>query len=466
MVSSPGRDKQLAQFRASAAQLFIHGFPLLLADAIRRSHPMAHAQLYLLGPNGAALAPGLEGEDSRVVIASAWIDLADQPVILRLPATHGRHLVLTLFDSSGRPFGSAGSRTGHDGGADIAVVGPNWRGELPGGLTARRAPSDSAWVVSRLYAHSGIDYRATAAIAKRQCVAHLAPDNSGSNATLPSLAPPSPPTARQVAGLTPELLLHRLQAIIDRAPRIEAAPIRALLAELTAPLDPSEDVHWRDAVTETLTKGFADGLESIRTTAAQAGHDTTDSWWPAPSNAGAWPATATERAARAYADMGAPEREDVLAFSCDQDRLREPLSGACSYVIHFPRTGLPPAEAFWRLIAVPATPAGGRHGLGDHNDLLLNRDGSLDILIQVSPPEPGLIRNWLPAPGGQFSLSMRLHWPRTPALTGSWRMPPVERTDSGLTATDPGRRKARPPNPGRSDPTQQQRESFLIWRSA
>jgi hypothetical protein len=439
----------------------------LLADAIRRAHPLASAQFYLLGANAAALAPGLVGDDARVVIASAWLDLTDEPLILRLPATHGRHITLTLLDSSGRPFGSVGSRTGHDGGADIAVVGPNWRGELPSGLSARRAPTESAWVVSRLYAHSGVDYATTAAIAKRQWVAQLAPD-SPTSTTLPSLAPPSPPTVRQVAGLTPDLLLHRLQAILDRAHIGPAdAPLRTPLKELMAVLAAQAEPPSRpDEVAVQVAMGFADGMEAIRAVAAPAAHDAMGAWRPAPSNELAWPTAALERAARAYAAMGAPEREDMLAFTAQHDSQGEPFSGGCSYSIHFSRNALPPAEAFWWLSALPATAVVGRHGVGDRNDLVLNHDGSLDLLIQSTPPEPNLIPNWLPAPDGQFSLSMRLHWPRTPALSGSWRMPPVERTDSGVTANGPRRRRSRPSGggPSWSDPTQQHREMSLSWR--
>jgi len=33
--------------------------------------------------------------------------------------------------------------------------------------------------------------------------------------------------------------------------------------------------------------------------------------------------------------------------------------------------------------------------------------------------------NWLPAPKGPFNLTMRLHAPKSEALTGKWNPPPV-----------------------------------------
>lgn len=35
--------------------------------------------------------------------------------------------------------------------------------------------------------------------------------------------------------------------------------------------------------------------------------------------------------------------------------------------------------------------------------------------------------NWLPAPAGPFSLTMRLYWPKAEALDGNWMPPPVRR---------------------------------------
>jgi hypothetical protein len=466
VVRIPIRGKEPAQIRALAAQLFIQAFPRLLADEVRRAHPLASAQFYFLGSNAAALAPGLADDDARVVMASAWLDLADQPVVLRLPATFGRHLALTLFDPAGRPFASIGSRTGHDGDVDIAIVGPNWRGELPSGLSARRAPADSAWVVSRLYAHSSLDHATTVAIAKRQCVAHLATDSPSSSTALPFLSPPSMPTVREVVGLTPELMLHRIQAIIDRTSTPDVEPIRRLVTELMVPLETPAGEHvWPGEFAGLIGRGIADGMEAIRAADALSAEGAVGAWRAAASNASVWPTAALELAARAFAALGAPEREDTLTFSCQHDSQGEPLSGACSYAMHFPRSGLPPVEAFWWLSAQPAAAAIGRQGVGDRNDLVLNRDGSLDILIQSAPPAPSRIPNWLPAPDGHFSLSIRLHWPRTPALSGHWRMPPVERTDSGVTANGPSsRRGARQPMSPINGPPRRHREMSLIWR--
>ena len=40
---------------------------------------------------------------------------------------------------------------------------------------------------------------------------------------------------------------------------------------------------------------------------------------------------------------------------------------------------------------------------------------------------PGLARNWLPAPEGQFALIVQAYVPTQPLLDGSYKVPNVER---------------------------------------
>ena len=57
--------------------------------------------------------------------------------------------------------------------------------------------------------------------------------------------------------------------------------------------------------------------------------------------------------------------------------------------------------------------------------LQYGKDGSLDIYVQTTPPASHE-SNWLPAPTGRFSLTMRLHLPQPRVLDGLYRYPTVE----------------------------------------
>jgi hypothetical protein len=56
-------------------------------------------------------------------------------------------------------------------------------------------------------------------------------------------------------------------------------------------------------------------------------------------------------------------------------------------------------------------------------------DGGLTFLIQNESPGAELESNWLPAPAGPFSTIMRLYWPKTEALDGTWKAPPIRRVE-------------------------------------
>jgi hypothetical protein len=419
------------EVRAAAANIVVHGFSPMLMDLVRRAHPMGLHQFQLITHDAANLAPGLAEDDLRVVLCSACIDVRHEPVVLRLPHTHGRYFNLMLTDAVGEPFESLGSRTGDDAGIDLALVGPDWRGELPKGVRARRVPSPAVWAVSRILAHSELDRPDAEKVAERLGIAVLKPDTVRRRSTTSVLEPPSTPCIRQVARLSPAIFLHRLEAVLNHAPAayrdVERPLMDGLLRELGGPPDSAQ---WPDAFADAIVRGFADGMEAIQSAAAAASTAEKSGWRIYPSRFEETAPPHLARAARAFAGLGAPMREDVLTLICDRDETGRPLSGANTYRIHFPRTALPPANAFWQL-AIRQDDGRGGPSLGSRGNMTPNADGSCDLHIGNRPPPMDQVGNWLPAPAGATSLVVRLFSPGQAALDGTWRMPPVQRVDPG-----------------------------------
>jgi hypothetical protein len=418
--------------RQGASDLFLAGFPLLVMDAVRRLHPVGANRMFRLPHDCACIAPGLADEDGTIVATSAWIDLKGGPVIVRLPDERDRLLTLTLVDTAAAPIASFGSRTGHAGGADLALVGPAWRGELSGGLTALRTTSDQVWAITRLAALSVGDVKAAEDLLERQRLLPPMPSSPGGPAeAIPGLSAPASDCLREVANIEPATLLHRIVALADRAPLRRRQAIRSAVTSSMELLDlPADTERWSPNTSQTLRRGFGDAYNAIREAAQGGGAPTRDAWRvarpPEPLAAGH-----LAEAARVYGSLGAPIPADLLSLVCGVDESGRAFSGAECYRIRFACDAAPPVAGYWSLTSTPGAPI--PCALGSRSGLARNRDGSLDIVFQSSEPDRAPLSNWLPVHAGPFTLSMRLHWPKAAALSGAWRMPPVERLGSGRT---------------------------------
>jgi hypothetical protein len=122
-------------------------------------------------------------------------------------------------------------------------------------------------------------------------------------------------------------------------------------------------------------------------------------------------------------------QEEAMYWWTNADGAGHVLSGANSYVMHFPPGQLPPNDAFWsltmgdaqnRFVANPLN----RYSVSDRTGLAPNPDGSVDIHIQVAAPA-GKESNWLPAPSSNFILWLRVYIPGEAVLKGQYIVPPV-----------------------------------------
>ena len=96
-------------------------------------------------------------------------------------------------------------------------------------------------------------------------------------------------------------------------------------------------------------------------------------------------------------------------------------------------TGAPPVNAFWSITlydrdGFQVGNVLNRFAVSSWMPFKSNADGSLDLYIQHESPGKDKEANWLPAPKGDFNLTMRLYGPKSDALTGKWNPPPIKRT--------------------------------------
>jgi hypothetical protein len=121
--------------------------------------------------------------------------------------------------------------------------------------------------------------------------------------------------------------------------------------------------------------------------------------------------------------------EEAAYWTTSRDAAGRRLDGTKTYVLRFPAGQLPPGEAFWSLTATDtvgymvAGPVD-RHSVDDRSGLVPNPDGSVDVVLQATPPL-GRELNWLPVPNGRFKLMLRAYLPAPSVIDGTYRVPPV-----------------------------------------
>ena len=131
---------------------------------------------------------------------------------------------------------------------------------------------------------------------------------------------------------------------------------------------------------------------------------------------------------------GNSEEEAIYpSYMVDADGRK--LDGAHRYTLRFAPGQLPPVNSFWSLTMyelpaslLVANPIN-RYLLNSPMlpDFVRDADGGITLYIQHDSPGKAKEPNWLPAPKGPFVVVMRLYWPKTEALDGTWKLPPLRR---------------------------------------
>ena len=128
--------------------------------------------------------------------------------------------------------------------------------------------------------------------------------------------------------------------------------------------------------------------------------------------------------------LGANLAKDAVYPTAFVDGEGKPLTGQSRYVIHFDKGQMPPANAFWSITMYNAESFFVENPINRYNiaawmPLKYNEDGSLDLYLQKDSPGKDKEANWLPAPEGKFSVTMRIYWPKESVLDGTWQPPAV-----------------------------------------
>ena len=368
------------------------------------------------------------------VYSSAFLDLKQGAALISVPRTDGRYYSLMLEDAYTNVFGYIGSRaTGSDSGRFL-IVGPGWKGQSPAGARWVQSPTPLVWVIGRTLVDGEKDFPKVAAIQRQYQLEMIPPVLDRTpikqrwNITLqPRLVP-----GEQVEALDWRTYFHWVgQLMEDNPPPLADSALYKQFEAIGLSVKNGFDIGLLSlAAQKGLERGYSAGQQIVKMEAQKTG-GTEANGWAYNLNAGKWGQDFNVRAGVAYGGLGQNTPEEALYMNTRQDAEKQTLNGGQRYTLTFKKGALPPVDAFWSVTMYNSSNflvdnSINRYAISNRTEgLRTNADGSLTIYFQKDPPDGDKTANWLPAPEGDFRLSMRLYNPKVEILNGAWTPPAV-----------------------------------------
>lgn len=381
-----------------------------------------------------------------VIYGFGFYDLGQEPVIITAPDSGGRYYMIELVDMWDNAFAyAAGKEVGYKGGK-YAVVGPDWKGELPAGV--KRIDSPTRWVEMQPRVRVKDQADLPGAIKVMDAI-----NVQGLSQFLGKSAPAVPAYNYETPKLIPKIASSQLQfvdpmqfwslcsAAMNENPP-PASEIKSVLP-LFKYLGIELGKPWNPGTVNPLIRA------EMKTAAQQAGAmmnvvgpivgSPTNGWDAPPVNFGATGADYLTRGINSVLGLTANTTTEAIYTLGALGADGAPLNGKTAYTINFKASNpyiqvIPPG--FWSVtmydgvtkFTVPN--ALNRFFLGSANDMKKNADGSVTMYLQATSPGKDKEANWLPSPKGPFYLLLRNYAPQPSAIealkdTAANPMPPI-----------------------------------------
>jgi hypothetical protein len=438
--------------RAIAKEAYIYGFPLVDSYRIQNAYFVdKRSPEYKVPYNQIASFARVFTPDDTVVqtpnsdtpYSFAGLDLRTEPMVLTVPPIEkGRYFSIQLVDLYTFNFAYIGSRaTGNDGGSFL-IVGPGWKGQAPKGV--KKVILSETQLIVAIYRTQLFDAKDIDNVKKIQAGYKVQPLSAFLGQPVPKAAPP----VDFFKPLSPD----------EERTSLEFFNVLSFILTF-CPTHPSEKALMERFATIGVGAGKTIDANRLSSDQKQAMQDGMVDAWAAfeefrKSEFATGKVTSNDvfgtradlknnysyRMAAAVLGIYGNSAHEAMYPSYSVDSKGKPLDGAHHYTIHFAKGELPPVNAFWSLTMYQLPTS--LLVVNPINRYLLNSpmlpqfkpeaDGGITIYIQNVSPGADKEANWLPAPSGPFALFMRLYWPKTEALDGTWKHPPLVESNSAV----------------------------------
>jgi hypothetical protein len=144
----------------TAIEAYVYGYPLVTMEMTRRVLTNVEKPEGLAAPMGQfvnlreypnATFKRVTAPNADTLYSSSFIDVSKEPFILQVPDEHGRYYLVPMYEAWTNIFADPGTRTTGTAAGEFAIVGPNWRGDLPPGVEQYRSSTNLVWLIGRTY---------------------------------------------------------------------------------------------------------------------------------------------------------------------------------------------------------------------------------------------------------------------------------------------------------------------------
>jgi len=371
--------------------------------------------------------------------STAWLDLRAEPIVISVPAITDRYYSFQLVDLYTYNFAYIGTRTTGTATGSYLLAGPSWQGDKPSGVDAVfRSEGNFVFCIVRTAVDGQEDVPNVAAIQQQYRLQPLSAflGQPAPTGTAPGSFPAYDSAKAESADFIAYFNFLLEQLVVDPSEKDLIAKFGQIGVGPNRPFDASSlDAQTQSAISD----GVASAWAKIKAETAQLGEQK-NGWNLIPrvfGNRRQMQGQYLVRAAAAHGGLYGNDLEEAYYPSANLDAGGNPLDASKSnYMLTFAKDQIPAVNAFWSLTmySMPdqlmvENPIQ-RYSIGDRTKgLQRGADGSLVIYFQHDSPGADKEANWLPAPDGAFSVTMRMYLPQAKALDPLYAPPGIQKRE-------------------------------------
>lgn len=403
-----------AVVQSAADTAFQYGYPLNETMRVCDLSPNVN-QLNFRSTLATPLDTAVVRPNNDTLYASACAYLGAGWVLVSMPPANGRYMSLQVFDAYSNSVAVRGPREmPASGGQYVLHLSGSGNAGLPAGVPVIEVPTPYAYVIVRTLVNGPADLAAADAA---QRLIHLTPN-------LPNI----PNRRTGIFSLSPseEFFFKLMWRLAQNPPPDADAGLVAFFA-FAGILSSLFTSDFNSTAEQRMAweSAYSRGLPNLNSATGLLG-TLRGSWlMPNPKIANPGSDYALRAVVARQALFPLPTSEAIFPGTSGD--------GHSNYTLQLPNTW-PPVDprGFWSLTMYDANGflvnnAINRYSISNRTPgVQFEADGSLKLYIQCGDPGGAKTSNWLPAPCGPFSMTMRLYLPTAAALEPNFTLPALQ----------------------------------------